>query len=193
MGAKKRLRKNDLVNKENDTNGKRVNLNEGFSEKKKKLDEIIEEAKTLPLTRSKWKISDAIEHLVNVEPLFEKIVTEFGIPNNFKQSEEMQPPFHVLFKTICNQQLAASAAKVIFQRCLEAFGVKEDGYVSVEDVIKAKVETVFVEGKKKQIVNGKVCGLSESKLKSIESLKEHFSDPNKLKEIDWFNLSDKEL
>ena len=65
--------------------------------------------------------------------------------------------------------------------------------ISPEAVTSAEWNIDIVEGKKKVFVNGKGCGLSESKWKYIRSLAEHFVDPDKLYNVDFNSISDEDL
>jgi len=166
---------------------------------------LLEKASLCPPTRSCWRVRDAVEHLMAVEPLFEPVLEKFGIPTSYLSAEQQQPPiFHSLVRTIVYQQLAGAAAEAIFTRLLDAVGVpvpvplqpNKEGhgrYVSVEQMRSAKFEVVMISDKKKIHCNGVIAGLSEAKMRAIQSCTEHFSDESLLKGVELNSLDDDTL
>ena len=109
-----------------------------------------------------------------------------GVPNWFPS----------LFRTIVSQQLASAAADTIHAKCIKAYTSEKDGKITADLVLNAKYAERKVKGEGeglKQFVNGARPGLSRSKREYVQSLAEHFSDPERLKDVDLSDLSEEEL
>lgn len=154
-----------------------------------------------------WSVVDGINHLIACDIRFQPLIQNHGIPviydgtvTEIKESEAAyipvnsdSSPFHSLLKTIIYQQVNGKAAILIFERLSDALGIKTGDLIEPQHVINAVVEVVFIDGKKKINVNGRVSGLSELKAKYILDLALHFDDETKLKGIDLNSLSDQDL
>ena len=156
--------------------------------------DILNRSQSL-VTRGGWRVSDGIQHLVNIDNRFKDLVFRYGIPSIFEiDHDENIDPFHALLKTIVYQQLATKAADTVFQRFSHALSpdVKLDS-ICPKHVLNSSFDVTMIDGKKKVLVNGVTSGLSESKSKYIVSLAEHFNDDSKLMNVDFNSLSDDEL
>jgi 3-methyladenine DNA glycosylase/8-oxoguanine DNA glycosylase len=75
--------------------------------------------------------------------------------------------------------------------------MKADGVVlktlQTIDHIPRTTNLIYVDGKKKISINGIICGLSESKLKYIQDLTDHFLDSTKLLHVNLHELNDIDL
>ena len=74
-----------------------------------------------------------------------------------------------------------------------AFSVPAGSQISPSLVLNAAYTEQTIEGKLKQVVNGHRPGLSRAKREYVQSLAEHFSDPNKLQGVDLSSLADADL
>ena len=153
------------------------------------VEAVLDQARALPITRGGWSVEEGLAHLISVEPeRFGTAIARFGIPKSFTDSVDVvdhgsrtsRPPFHALVKTIVYQQLAGSSAEPILRRLLSAAQVPEGGFATPELMGTVAWEVAFIEGKKKIMANGAVPGLSEAKMKALQSLTEHFLDPERL-------------
>lgn len=160
-----------------------------------KLLSVLDAARRLPVTKGGWKVVDGLNHLINADQRFAKIIEDHSYPeiyepdkaretidsNTFVPVSADSNAFHSLLKTIAYQQLAGKAAESVFRRFTLALGLKEGDTITPEQVLKAKFELILVEGKRKITVNGEIAGLSESKSKYMRDLALHFNDETKLK------------
>lgn len=174
---------------------------------------VLCKARECSPTRSNWRICEAMEHLCAVDERFKRVICKYELPTIFTRETEIydlskapipnqknnQSHFHKLLQIIVYQQLSAKSAEPIFNRLLGALGVdtsdaSSDGNVTPQHLLRATMQPVLVEGKKKILVNGQVSGLSESKATYCWALAEHFSDPARLGgDVDLSKLSDEEL
>lgn len=167
------------------------------------LESVFTEARRLPKTRSGWCVETALRHLCSVDERFCSVIAEHGIPRTFAALGDadyggkwgtIRTPFSALVKTIVFQQLAGAAADPIHKRLLSALGVAEGKCVSPQQLSDAQWEVAYVDGKKKIKCNNVISGLSEAKMRALQSLTEHFMDPERLGGgIDLATLSPNEL
>lgn len=171
------------------------------------ISDIIELAKIAPRTRSGWLVGDGLTHLVGVEPRFEIIAHQFGIPGALNGKNEIDKavpvdqngklqPFHALARTIIYQQLAGNAAAAIFERVLKILLKGDESSHRIlmpHHVLQTDIKVDVVDGKKRVLLNGELSGLSVSKSQYLVSLAEHYSDPTLLKDVDLDALSDADL
>jgi DNA-3-methyladenine glycosylase II len=167
------------------------------------VEAVLDQARALPVTRGGWSVEAGLAHLISVEPeRFGAAIARFGIPKSFTDRADVgdhsghiiRPPFHALVKTIVYQQLAGSSAEPILRRLLSAAQVPEGGFATPELMGAVVWEVAFIEGKKKIMANGAVPGLSEAKMKALQSLTEHFLDPERLGgAVDMATLTASEL
>ncbi|CAM9206324.1 unnamed protein product [Ectocarpus fasciculatus] len=128
-------------------------------------------------------------------PHMKRIIEVHDIPNRLfpdDQSSTMKP-YNILLKTIVYQQVAGAAASSILNKFISALGVASIDELTPEIVHAADFAVVFVDGKKKIHVNGTAAGLSESKMKYILSLTDHFLDPTKLKDFNFETAGDADI
>jgi DNA-3-methyladenine glycosylase II len=170
------------------------------------LQSVLRKARDFPPTRGGWRVVDAMQHLVNANTKFQRLVRIHGVPEQFHKTSNTNvilpvpegttnEAYFSLLKIIIYQQLAATAAEPILSRFLVAVGYTASmDYLAVSELVqKAVFEVVQIEGKKKILVNGIVSGLSESKASYIKNLTEHFMDETKLRNVNLSLLSDEEL
>ena len=159
---------------------------------------LLGQAGEIPMFRSGWSLHAAYHHLMKVEPKLVTWIEQSSIPETY-QSEPQMGAFPSLMKTIVFQQLAASAAEPILRRTKCAFLGKDidteisDDEISPDLVQHASFTSTDIDSKRKVLINGRLCGLSEAKSRYIRSLADHFTDPQKLKDVNLFELSDEEL
>lgn len=164
---------------------------------------LINDARMLPKTRSDWDVVVAIEHLTSVNSKFVDIILKYGLPSiysdtsnnvsNNKLVSSNDKHYHSLLKIIVYQQLSAKSAEPIFQRLLQSLQLQPTDIINPKLMKKADTSIIYVEGKKKISINGIICGLSESKLKYILDLTDHFLDSTKLLHVNLHELNDIDL
>jgi len=170
---------------------------------------LIDVARRLPRTRSDWDIAVGIEHLVSVNSKFVDIIVKYGLPIVYSESSAIDDNnninnssiasrnnnkhYHSLLKIIVYQQLSAKSAEPIFQRVLQSLQLQPTDIIDPKLMKEANTNVIYVDGKKKISINNIICGLSESKLKYILDLTNHFLDPSRLLNVNLHELSDIDL
>ena len=101
--------------------------------------------------------------------------------------------FESLVRSIIYQQLAPAAASKILDRLMIVLGVKTDGTssntaISPDIIRESNFQIKYIDGKKKICLNSTPTGLSESKMKALQSLAEHFSSDSLLKNVNFYEL-----
>ena len=156
---------------------------------------VLESVESEPAKYGGWKMHDALMHLLRIEPRFESIIEKHGLPKSFQQlhMKERPNPFPTLVKTIIYQQLAPAAAGKIMERCFTAMGLHKGASIEPQQILSSTWTIAFVDGKKKVLVDGEQSGLSENKMKALQSLASHFLDEECLKGVDLYSLPTAEL
>jgi DNA-3-methyladenine glycosylase II len=198
-------------------------INQVIKQKQKQLlpKELIISNASLLTTKGGWNLGDAISHLSTIDGRFINVINKYGLPNHYlinnnndddkdvdlsnsnnninKSSSYVNNNntnisyFQRLLKTIIYQQLTATSAGPIYVKLLSTLGVKNNEIVTPLHIINADISIIYVDEKKKILVNGIISGLSEAKSKYIKSLAQHFMDSNKLKDVNLNELNDKDL
>lgn len=164
---------------------------------------LINDARRLPKTRGDWDVVVGIEHLICANIKFVDIIVKYGLPSIYsdtssnvsdnKKASNNNKHYHSLMKIIVYQQLSAKSAEPIFQRLLQSLQLQPTDIIEPKLMKKADTSIIYVAGKKKISINGIICGLSESKLKYILDLTDHFLDSTKLLHVNLHELSDIDL
>ena len=159
------------------------------------LVQILKLAATLPHMKGGWSISSGLVHLMNIDERFTPLILKCDIPELYIKPDTSNSfdPFLSLVHTIVHQQLAVNVAQSVCAKVESAFTKSSNRLITPNDVLNADIEIKYIDDKKKIVVNGMIPGLSESKLKYLQSLAEHFNDSNKLKDVNLFELNDDEL
>jgi len=144
---------------------------------------VLAEAKTLGILKvGGWRVADAINHLVKVEPRFEAYIAQTGLPKIYTEPvDEGVSHFASLVRAITSQQVSVAAGKSILEKVVTALRLKSHAELQPEDVRDAVWGVSMVDDKQKVTINGQVCGLSESKAKYLRSLSSHFLEEGCLK------------
>ena len=142
---------------------------------------VIREAQKLPKTKDGWRVDAALRHLAEADPRLVPLIVAHGPPKLYAPPHDAAtPPFHALMRTIVYQQLNGSVAAKIFDRFLAALGVSGQSYATPQQVQRSRFVRAEHEGKTKVLLNGQPSGLSWSKATYVQSLAEHFLDPERL-------------
>lgn len=164
---------------------------------------LINDARRLPKTRGDWDVAAGIEHLIGANSKFLDIIMKYGLPSIYSDTStntsndtriiSINKHYHSLLKIIVYQQLSAKSAEPIFQRLLQSLQLQSTDIIDPKLMKKADASIIYVAGKKKISINGIICGLSESKLKYILDLTDHFLDSTKLLHVNLHELNDIDL
>lgn len=159
---------------------------------RKQYEEVLCAAKEIGILRiGGWSIESAVKHLVNVEPKFKNWIECVGIPKIYEEPrDESCTHFASLVRTITFQQVSVAAGKSILEKVLTALECSLNT-LSPEIVRDANYGVKLVDGKNMQTINGKPCGLSESKARYLRSLSAHFIRESLEAKLD--TLSEKEV
>lgn len=152
----------------------------------------LKEACAFPMTKGQWSLRDALNHLGTVDPLLRSVIETYNIPQVFVGKDDAMTPYNTLVRSIVFQQLAGNVAKSIYNKLCGAIKTK-NGVITPHLMHTARCSVEVIDGKKKIMVNNIPVGLSESKLKYILSLTEHFLDPEKLANFDMYSAGDDEI
>jgi DNA-3-methyladenine glycosylase II len=145
--------------------------------------QVLAEAKALgTLKVGGWRVLDAVNHLVKVEPRFETYISQAGLPKIYTEPvDEGVSHFASLVRAITSQQVSVAAGRSILDKVVHALRLKSHAEMQPEHVRDAEWGVTMVEEKQKVTINGQVCGLSEAKAKYLRSLSRHFLDEQCLK------------
>ena len=159
------------------------------------ISEVLADAAAIGVLKvGGWRVDDAVNYLITAEPRFVPWIQQTGLPQIYKeQLDTSVSHFASLFKTIVCQQVSVAAGKSILGKVLSSLRISSLHELNPECVRDATWSTVMVDGAKKQTVNGEICGLSESKIKYVRDLAQHFLDPSLLGGDALDKLEDDEL
>jgi DNA-3-methyladenine glycosylase II len=144
---------------------------------------VLAEARAIGVLKvGGWRVADAVNHLVKVEPRFEAYIAQTGLPKIYTEPvDEGVSHFASLVRAITSQQVSVAAGKSILDKVVTALRLKSHAELKPEDVRDAVWGVSMVDDKQKVTINGQVCGLSEAKAKYLRSLSSHFLEESYLK------------
>lgn len=177
-----------------------------------KLQGILQSVQSLPLTRGRWSVRDGLIHLLNADRRFEVLIEKYDVPKIYLNDNDVQvesldsvipmvvktedTPFQLLIQTVIYQQVSGKSAAAIWKKFSACFEDRE--VIQPIDILSATYEVKIDEqtGVKKNYINGKISGLSSSKVQYVKNIAEAFNDANheqSLNNVDFHQLTDEEL